>query len=170
MARTQSKRRRRPRHPGEHLRKNRTFRIRDRLDKLLEDAATAAGRSTSEEIEYRLEVSFLDERRNTHMLGSDVGADILRTLRAAMVLEGVTPDWDGDLAKAERFRTVANAVIVAFLKLPTIDLPPPEKRQEDMQTAKELLLQYSPRHVDLPAEVMFSDEPPDFGKSGDDGR
>jgi hypothetical protein len=170
MARTQSKRRRRPRHPGGHLRKNRTFRIRDRLDELLENAATAAGRSTSEEIEYRLEVSFLDERRNAHMLGSDVGADILRTLRAAMVLEGVTPDWDGDVTKAERFRTVANAVIAAFLKLP-IDLPPPEKRSEDMQTAKELLLQYSARQVDLPEEVMFSDlEPPDFGKSGDDGR
>jgi hypothetical protein len=160
------KRGRPPRHPNERLRKNRTFRIRARLDELLEEAAAKAGRSTSEEIEHRLEVSFLDERQNAHMLGTDVGAHILRTLRAAMILEGVTPDWDGDPAKAERFRTIANAVIVAFLKLELVDLPPPEKRSEDMQTAKELLLRYSPRHVELPAEVMFSDlEEPDFGET-----
>jgi len=103
---------------------------------------------------------------NAALLGSDIGADILRTLRAAMVLEGVTPDWDGDSAKAERFRTVANAVIVAFLKLPTVDLPPREQREQDMRIAKELLLQYSPRHVDLPAEIMFSDlETPVLGET-----
>jgi len=28
---------------------------------------------------------------------------------------------------------------------------------EDMQTAKELLLRFSPRHVELPPEIMFSD-------------
>lgn len=157
MARKKLRVGRPPRHAGEHLRKNRTFRIRDRLDEMLEAAAAKAGRSTSEEIEYRLETSFLDERRDAHLFGSDVGAHILRTLRAAMVLEGVTPDWDGDPARAERFRTVANAVIAAFLKLPTIDVPPPEKRSEDMQVAKELLLRYSPRNMELPAEVMFSD-------------
>jgi hypothetical protein len=158
------------RHEEGPLRKNRTFRIRARLDEQLEEAAAKAGRSTSEEIEHRLEISFSDERQSAHMFGSDVGADILRTLRAAMILEGVTPDWDGDLAKAERFRTVANAVIAAFLKLSTVDLPPPERRSEDMQTAKELLLRYSPRHVELPAEVMFSDlEPPDFGEASAEG-
>jgi hypothetical protein len=93
---------------------------------------------------------------NAALLGSDIGAEIFRTLRAAMILEALTPAWDGDLAKAERFRTVANAVIADFLKLP-IDLPPPEKRLEDMQTAKELLLRFSPRHVELPPEIMFSD-------------
>jgi hypothetical protein len=155
-----------PRHKGEVLRKNRTFRIRARLDELLEEAATKAGRSASEEIEHRLEVSFLDERQNAHLLGSDVGADILRTLRAAMVLEGVTPDWDGDPVRAQRFRIIANAVIVAFLKLELVDLPQPQDREKDMQIAKELLLRYSPRHVELPAEVMFSDlEEPDFGET-----
>ena len=128
--------------------------------------SVSAGRTLSQETEHRVERSFADDRMNAALLGSDVGADIFRTLRAAMILEGVTPDWDGDLAKAERFRTVANAVIASFLRLPTVDLPPPEKRSEDMQTAKELLLRYSPRHVELPAEVMFSDlEEPDFGET-----
>jgi hypothetical protein len=166
MARKKPRVGRPPRHPNERLRKNRTFRIRARLDELLEQAAAGAGRSTSEEIEHRLERSFADDRMNAGLLGSDIGAEIFRILRAAMVLEGVTPDWDGDLAKAERFRTVANAVIAAFLKLPTVDLPPPEKRFEDMRTAKELLLRYSPRHGELPAEVLFSDlEEPDWGEA-----
>jgi hypothetical protein len=142
MARKKTKAGRPPRHAGEHLRKNRTFRVRDRLDEMLEASAKKAGRSVSEEIEHRLEVSFLDERQNAYLLGTDVGAHILRTLRAAMVLEGVSPEWDGDPARAERFRTVANAVIAAFLKLP-IDLPSPGQGSE---TAKELLLRFSPRH------------------------
>jgi hypothetical protein len=156
------------RHEGERLTKHRTFRVRGRLDELLQAAADKTGRSVSEEIEHRLERSFYDERMAAALFSSDVGADILRTLRAAMVLEGVTPDWNGDPAKAERFRTVANAVIAAFLKLPTVDLPPPEKRAEDMQTARELLLRYAPPHVKMPMEVLLSAlEPLDFGKSGD---
>jgi hypothetical protein len=169
MARKKPRGGRPPRHEGERLRKNRTFRIRARLDELLEEAAAMAGRSTSEEIEYRLELSFRDDRMNRERLGSHVGADLLRTLWAAMIREGVTPDWDGDPAKAERFRTVANAVIAAFLKLESVDLPPPHKRAEDMRNARELLLTYAPRDVKLPMEVLFSElEPLDFGKSGDD--
>ena len=61
MAR-KSKAGRKPRHSGEVLRKNRTFRIRGRLDQLLEKSAAENGRSTSEEIEHRLETSFHDER------------------------------------------------------------------------------------------------------------
>jgi hypothetical protein len=154
------------RHAGERLTKHRTFRVRGSLDEKLEEAAARAGRSVSEQIERMLEDYFFQARLNANILGSDVGADILRTLRAAMVLEGVTPDWDGDPAKAERFRTVANAVIVAFLKLPTVDLPPREQREQDMRIAKELLLRYSPRHVELPAEIMFSDlEAPVLGET-----
>ena len=43
---------------GDRKRKNRTFRIRDSLDQRLKAAASASGRSVSEEIEYRLERSF----------------------------------------------------------------------------------------------------------------
>jgi hypothetical protein len=51
-----------PKKAGELLRKNRTFRIRDSLDKKLIDAAKREGRSVSEEIEFRLEFSFLDRQ------------------------------------------------------------------------------------------------------------
>ena len=50
-----------PRHEGERLSKNRTFRIRGELDDRLQAAASKAGRSVSEEIEYRLEHSFRRE-------------------------------------------------------------------------------------------------------------
>jgi hypothetical protein len=48
-----------PRHEGERLNKNRTFRIRDELDRKLQEAAAQSKRSVSEEIEYRLERSFM---------------------------------------------------------------------------------------------------------------
>jgi hypothetical protein len=170
MRRVKNKGGRPLKHPGEPLSRALSFRVRPRLVELLRAAAAEAGRTVSQETEHRVERSFADDRMNAALLGSDIGAEIFRTLRAVMVLEGATPDWDGDVAKAERFRTVANAVIAAFLKLP-IDLPPPERRAEDMQTAKELLLRFSPRHVDLLAEIKFSDlEEPDFRKSLDDGR
>jgi hypothetical protein len=47
-----------PKHEGELLSKNRTFRVRGTLDEQLEAAAQKAGRSVSEEIERRLEQSF----------------------------------------------------------------------------------------------------------------
>lgn len=47
-----------PRHQGERLIKNRTFRVRGDLDEKLQAAAAASGRSVSEEIEFRLEQSF----------------------------------------------------------------------------------------------------------------
>ncbi len=50
-----------PRHAGERLSKNRTFRIRGELDAKLQEAASKTGRSVSEEIEYRLEQSFQKE-------------------------------------------------------------------------------------------------------------
>ena len=44
--------------PGERTRGPLTIRLRDQVRQELETAATAAGRSLSEEIEYRLELSF----------------------------------------------------------------------------------------------------------------
>jgi hypothetical protein len=43
------------------LNKSQTFRLTVDLDKKLRDAATESGRSVSEEIQFRLEQSFLDE-------------------------------------------------------------------------------------------------------------
>ena len=47
-----------PRHAGEHLTKNRTFRVWDKLDDQLQAAAQQSRRTVSAEIEYRLEYSF----------------------------------------------------------------------------------------------------------------
>ena len=44
--------------PEEPLSKNRTFRIREELDRKLQESADRSRRSVSQEIEYRLEQSF----------------------------------------------------------------------------------------------------------------
>jgi hypothetical protein len=59
----QSKIGRPPKREGERLSKNRTFRVRGTLDEQLAAAAQEAGRSVSEEIEYRLENSFREDDR-----------------------------------------------------------------------------------------------------------
>jgi hypothetical protein len=154
------------RYPGEVLAKNRTFRIRAKLEKLLQAAAAKSGRSVSETIERTLEDWFFQERLIAGILGSEVGSEILRTLRVAMVFEGVSPDWTGDPVRAENFRVAANAIIAVVTGLP-LDLPPPEKRVEGLRNAKVLLLK-SPVRRELPAEVMFSDlEPPFPGPKGE---
>jgi len=61
MTRKKSKMGRPPRHEGERLSKSRTFRVRPHLDELLMTAAAKAGRSVSEEIEYRLDRSFYED-------------------------------------------------------------------------------------------------------------
>jgi hypothetical protein len=50
-----------PRRVGERLRKTRTFRVRDELDFKLKMAAQVSGRSVSEEIEFRLERTFIED-------------------------------------------------------------------------------------------------------------
>jgi hypothetical protein len=133
-----------PRHAGEVLRKNRTFRIRARLDELLEEAAAKAGRSVSEEIEHRLELSFWEDRAAAARTGSDVGAELLRIFYSVMVLEGVHPDWTGDRDRAENFRVAMNGVVAGLLGLP-FELPTPEKWAEGLETAKQYLLRSSKR-------------------------
>ena len=61
MVRKKAKIGRPPRHEDERLSKMRTFRIRPHLDELLLAAAAKAGRSVSEEIEYRLDRSFYED-------------------------------------------------------------------------------------------------------------
>jgi len=74
----QSKIGRPPKHQGERLSKNRTFRVRGTLDEQLEAAARDARRSVSEEIERRLEESFRrDERADALMLTIDHTLKIL---------------------------------------------------------------------------------------------
>ena len=75
-------------HKGEPLSKTRSFRMRPRLDDLLQAAAVEASRTVSQEIEYRLETSFHDERMALALTGSDVGALLLRMFYSAMAPKG----------------------------------------------------------------------------------
>ena len=56
-----------PRRAGERLSKNRTFRVRDKLDEQLRAAAEQSGRTVSGEIEHRLEISLQDGREARNM-------------------------------------------------------------------------------------------------------
>jgi hypothetical protein len=133
-------------------------------------AAAKAGRSVSEEIEHRLEVSFLDERRNAQMLGSEVANEALRLIRLAMMNEGVGGKaWNEDPVTAVNLRVAADAIISALAKLPH-EFPQPEKRTGGLRMAKLLLLRSSAKG-DLPNEIMFSDlEPLGFGERKNDDR
>lgn len=162
-------------HKGEPLSKTRFFRMRPRLDDLLQAAAVEASRTVSQEIEYRLETSFHDERMALALTGSDVGALLLRMFYSAMVAEGVTPDWTRDEAeesrkvRAENFRATANAVIASALML-KIELPPPWQHQESLRLAKRLLLRSSVPMERWPNEVAYADlEPLPRELPGNDG-
>ena len=56
-----------PRHAGERLVKNRTFRVWPKLDHQLQAAAEQSRRTVSAEIEFRLELSFLMDRLDAQM-------------------------------------------------------------------------------------------------------
>jgi len=153
------------RHVGERLTKHRTFRVRGSLDEKLEEAAALAGRSVSEQIERTLEDYFFQARLNANILGSNVADEILRLIRAAMVVEGVAGDWSGDPVKADNMRVAVNAITAALTRRP-LELPPEEKRTKGLQTAKGLLLGSSVRPEDLPREIMFSElEDLDWGEA-----
>jgi hypothetical protein len=113
----------------------------------------------SQEIERSLEDSYFRDRLEVVFLGSDVGGEILRLIRLAMVTEGVVGlDWDRDPTRAETLRTAVNAVLAVVCGLP-LELPStPEKRTQGLQLAKHLLLLSSVRR-NLPPEIMSSDDP-----------
>src|SRR5262249_28051441 len=153
------------RHKGERLSKHRTFRVRGRLDEMLEEEAAKSGRSVSETIERMLEDAFFQRRLIANILGSNVADEILRLIRGAMVVEGVAGDWSGDPVKADNMRVAVNAITAVLTRRP-LELPPEEKRTKGLQTAKVLLLGSSVRPEDLPQEIMFSElEGLDWGEA-----
>jgi len=81
-----------PKHKGERLSKNRTFRVRGMLDNYLKWNAEEAGRSVSEEIEARLERSFYTDGLLTTFVGD--AAPLVNALSTAvafsMLLENTT--------------------------------------------------------------------------------
>lgn len=131
-------------HPGEPLSKAMAFRLRPRLAELLQAAAEKHSRTLSQEIERRLEQSFQDERLAQAQFGTDIGAEILRTVYSVLILEGIFPDWDKDPARAQNFRVAMNGIIAGLLVLP-FELPSPEKWAEGVETARQFLARFPER-------------------------
>lgn len=156
-------------HAGEPLSKTRSFRVRPRLDELLQTSAAEASRTVSQEIEHRLELSFHDERVALAHTGSDVGAQLLRMFYSGMALEGIYPDWTGDRDRALNFRVAINAVIATCTGLP-LEYPPPWQQQEGLRLARRLLLSSSVPMERWPNEVAYADlEPLPRELPGNDG-
>jgi hypothetical protein len=81
---TAKKKRGRPaKHKGERLSKTRAFRVRGNLDESLRRAAEAAGRSVSEEIEWRLAMSFQEEKWFANLLERKVENEEISEANAA---------------------------------------------------------------------------------------
>jgi hypothetical protein len=103
-----------PRHPGERLSKNRTFRVRGGLDEKLQAAAAASGRSVSEEIEFRLDQSFDRDAFIGLVLGGDENAKVLQSIATVMKLESHNGHWLKDVNTSETVRRAVNFVIGKF--------------------------------------------------------
>src|SRR5712692_9935443 len=81
MAKSAKRRKGRPPVPPEARRsRNFTFRSREALHQQLGAAAKIAGRSISEEIEFRLERSFFEQRATIEALDLAYGKDLVRIL------------------------------------------------------------------------------------------
>jgi hypothetical protein len=117
------KRGRPPRHPDQLLRGHRSFRIGEKLDAKLQEAATTVGRSISEEIEFRLERSFYDDDMAERFLGSHLAAELLRLIRGVMAFQAMPEgDWSADPERAEEMRSAINVILAVLTNLP-VDLP-----------------------------------------------
>lgn len=78
-----------PKPPEERKRNNLTFRARDELREQIRVSAEAAGRSVSEEIEHRLELSLA----RTEQIRFDLGEDVFRIARAMAASLTHIEDW-----------------------------------------------------------------------------
>jgi hypothetical protein len=101
-----------PRHQGERLSKNRTFRVRGSLDEKLHTAATASGRSVSEEIEFRLDQSFDRDAFIGVLLGGDENAKVLQSIAMVMKIESRSGHWIKKVNTADTVRRAVNYIIL----------------------------------------------------------
>jgi hypothetical protein len=119
MARKKAKIGRPPRHGGESLSKSRTFRVRPHLDELLQKAAAEAGRSVSEEIEYRLDRSFYEAAMYRGAFGERTG-DLFRAFATAIWLieRGAGKKWHEDRETRFQVATAIEGVTEWFTRRP----------------------------------------------------
>ena len=121
MKSAKKKRGRPPKHEDERRSKTRTFRVRGLLDSRLQRAASSAGRSISEEIEWRLEQSF--DLVNTASLirvlaGGEFIAEVLGAIAKVFDMGGEWKTYPEDSVAGQARREAAYiALILIFTEL-----------------------------------------------------
>jgi hypothetical protein len=143
------RRRGRPPLSGEAKRGSFHTRLRESLKNQLDAAAEAAGRSLSEEIEYRLERSFRDDRESIELIRNEQFEGMLLLLIPAMAYAGdrtrfnaldrpqllaeplpSTDDWMLDPSAFDQAVQAANTIFQALR--PDGDPAPVRKRDSDL--------------------------------------
>lgn len=155
------KRGRPPKDKGEPRRKNRTFRITDRLDKGMTAFAEASGRSVSEEIEVRLERSVYVDALLTNIVG-DEGAILIQMISAAVVLGDVEVNKDPNNLVALQVAIICIIAATGFLPSVPFDPPYDETTLAGLKNAERIVRQ----HGDTPQVEHFYKIVKDFKNGG----
>ena len=121
-----------PRHAGERLVKNRTFRVWSWLDDQLQAAAEQSRRTVSAEIEFRLELSFEMDRLDAQM----------RALYGMGLTEGLLIPGLGQLGSVEPIKRWATE----FAKR-VADIGAEERRLKKSERRHEMPRAPAPRHL-----------------------
>ena len=121
-----------PRHAGERLVKNRTFRVWSWLDDQLQAAAEQSRRTVSAEIEFRLELSFEMDRLDAQM----------RALFGMGLKEGLLIPGLGQLGSVEPIKRWATE----FAKR-VADIGAEERRLKKSERRHEMPRAPAPRHL-----------------------
>ena len=121
-----------PRHAGERLVKNRTFRVWSWLDDQLQAAAEQSRRTVSAEIEFRLELSFEMDRLDAQM----------RALFGMGIIDGLLIPGLGELGSVEPIKRWATR----FAKR-LADIEAEERRLKKSERRHEMPRAPAPRHL-----------------------
>jgi hypothetical protein len=121
-----------PRHAGERLAKNRTFRVWGWLDDQLQAAAEQSRRTVSAEIEFRLELSFEWDRLDAQM----------RALFGMGLIDGLLIPELGELNSVEPIKRWARS----FAKR-LADIEAEERRLKKSERRHEMPRAPAPRHL-----------------------
>ena len=157
-----------PKPAEERKRNNLTFRARDELRESIRDAAEGSGRSISEEIEYRLELSVARRDELEHRWGKDM-LRIAEGMAASlsMIEQVADKSWHQDDKLTDLFKITASQVIQNYrdrMLNVTYDLPQGAVSLEELtpedqaQWFARLGGTSPPRKRRPPVEVVITDE------------
>ena len=121
-----------PRHAGERLVKNRTFRVWGSLDDQLQATAEQSRRTVSAEIEYRLELSFRMDWLDAQM----------RALFGMGLIDGVLIPGLGQLNSVEPIKRWATGIAKRVA-----DIEAEERRLKKSERRHEMPRAPTPRHL-----------------------